>query len=278
VTRGGGSAFFLSLPIAILVASPTSAAADVELLPDVSVRLEGSRYAPSEEAFVWDTWIGGGAGVLRLEAATAYLTADVETILGRERRAFDANQVGYHLEAGVRVAAGRHVVVPFFHHVSRHVVDRPKTELVDWNLVGIRVAGRFPAPFSGNGRYSASVGHTVEWRAVGYEWEVEGVVDLEFMPRPWGGPYLGAQARFVTVDPGGRLSRGDFVDFLGEGGVRYARGGRSLDLFVAYEHRNDVFVLVPGVRNRALFGVRGGFASVGDARRGFPVGGRLGRP
>jgi hypothetical protein len=278
VIRGGGSAFVLSLLLPIPVVSPTSAAADVELFPDVSVCLEGSRYVPSEEAFVWDTWIGGGAGVLRVQAATAYLSADVETILGRERRAFDANQVGYHLEAGLRIAAGRHVVVPFFHHVSRHVLDRPKTELVDWNLVGIRVAGRFPAPFSANGRYSASVGHTVEWRAVGYEWEVEGVVDLELVRRAWGGPYLGAQARFVTVDARGRLSRGDFVDFLGEGGVRYAKGGRDLDLFVAYEHRNDVFVLVPGVRNRALFGVRGRFGPVGDAQRGFAVGGRLGRP
>jgi hypothetical protein len=276
VIRGGGSPVASGLLLATLILPPAVASADVEILPDASLRLEGSYYVPSEDAFVWDTWIGGGAGVLRVLAATAYLTADVETILGRERRAFDANQVGYHLEAGVCIAAGRHLVVPFFHHVSRHVVDRPKTELVDWNVIGIRVAGRLP--FVENGRYSASAGHTVEWRAVGYEWELEGVVDLEVVRRPWGGAYLGVDARFVSVDPAGRFARGDFVDFLAEAGVRYARGGRNVDLFVAYEHRNDVFVLVPGVRDRALFGLRGGFGSSGGDRPGFPVGGRLGRP
>jgi len=275
VIRGGGSTVASGLLLATLILPRSVASADVELLPDVSLRLEGSRYVPSEDAFVWDTWIGGGAGVLRVEAATAYVTADVETILGRERRAFDANQVGYHLEAGVRVVAGRIVVVPFFHHVSRHVVDRPKTELVDWNVVGVRVAGHLP--FGENGRYSASVGHTVEWRGVGYEWELEGAFDLELARRSWGGPYLGAEMRFVTVDPEGRFARGDFVDFLGEGGLRYGRGGRTVELFVAYEHRNDVFVLVPGVRDRALFGLRGGFGSSGGGSD-LPVGGRLGRP
>jgi hypothetical protein len=272
MSRGRAAAAALS--IAVLLLPATVAAGDVELLPDLSARLEGSYYAPSEDAFVWDTWIGGGAGLLRVEAATVYITADVETILGRERRPFDANQVGYHLETGLKIAAGPCLVVPFFHHVSRHLVDRPKTQLVDWNLLGIRIAGQFHPSFTGPGRYSASVGHTVEWRTVGYQWELEGVFDLELLRRAWGGPYVGADVRFVSVDPEGRLARGDFVDFLGEGGVRYARGGRSLDVFVAYERRNDVFVLAPGVRDRALLGVRVDFTPAA----GLPIGGRLGRP
>jgi hypothetical protein len=274
--RGGAPTAAITLVALVLPA--TVGAADVELLPDVSARLEGSYYVPSEDAFVWDTWIGAGAGLLRVKRATAYVTADVETILGRERRAFDANQVGYHLEAGLGIGAGRQLVVPFFHHVSRHVVDRPKTQLVDWNLIGIRVAGRFSPAFPASGRYSASVGHTVEWRTVGYGWELEGVLDLEVIRRSWGGPYVEIDVRFVTVDPQSRLARGDFVDFLGEGGVRYARGGRSLEAFVAYEHRNDVFVLAPGVRDRALLGLRLRFPPAAGAEPGLPVGGRLGRP
>ena len=91
----GRSALVLA---SVLLALPAIAeAADVELAPEGSVRLEGSYYAPSEDAFVWDTWIGGGAGLVRVGAVTPYVAADVETILGRERRSFDANQVGYHL-------------------------------------------------------------------------------------------------------------------------------------------------------------------------------------
>jgi hypothetical protein len=264
--------------LAILVLPAGAGAGDVELLPDLSARLEGSYYAPPEDAFVWDAWIGGGAGVVRVNTTTAYVSADVETILGRERRPFDANQVGYHLETGLGIGAGAHRVAPFFHHVSRHVVDRPKTELVDWNLIGIRVSGRFAPSFAGRGRYSASVGHTVKWRGVGYEWELEGVLDLQVIRRSWGGPYVGADVRFVSVDPEGRLARGDFVDLLGEGGLRYVRGARSLEVFVAYERRNDVFVLAPGVRDRALLGLRVGLVPADGVGSGLPVSGRLGRP
>jgi hypothetical protein len=252
-SRATGAALVLALlPAAVR-------AGDVELFPAVTAQLEGAYYVPPEDAFVWDTWVGGGAGLLRVKAATAYISADVETILGRERRTFDANQVNYHLEAGLRVRAGRHLVIPFFHHVSRHVVDRPKTQLVDWNMVGVRVTGPLPPASPLAGRYLASVGHTVEWRTVGYQWELTGVLDLEVLRRPWGTPYLRADVRFVTVDAQGSLPRGDFADFLGRGGVRFGRGGRKLDLFVAFEHRNDVLLFVPGVRDRALLGLGIGF-------------------
>lgn len=246
-------------------------AGETELFPEVTVQLKGAYYVPAEEAFVWDTWIGAGAGLLRVRATTAYFTADVETVLGRERRAFDANQASYHLEAGLRIRAGRHLVIPFFHHVSRHLVDRPKTQLVDWNLLGLRVTGPLPPAFPLAARYAASVGHTVEWRTVGYEWELRGVLDLDLLRRPWGASYLRADVRFVTVEAQASFPRGDFADFLGEGGVRFGSGGRNLDLFVAYEHRNDVFLFVPGARDRALFGLRIGFAPGGSAGPNLPL-------
>jgi hypothetical protein len=267
---GAGPAMGAALVFALLPAAVR--AGDVELFPDVSVQLEGAYYVPPEDAFVWDTWVGGGAGLVRVKAAMAYITADVETILGRERRTFDANQVNYHLEAGLRIQTGRHLVIPFFHHVSRHLVDRPKTQLVDWNIVGVRVTGPLPPASPLAGRYSASVGHTVEWRTVGYQWELTGVLDLEVLRRPWGTPYLRADVRFVTVDAQGSLPRGDFADFLGQVGVRFASGGRNLDLFVAFERRNDVFLFVPGVRDRALLGLGIGFAPGGSAGPNLRIG------
>jgi len=245
---------------------------DVQLFPEVTVQLEGAYYLPPEDAFVWDTWIGAGAGLLRVKTVTGYITADVETILGRERRAFDANQSSYHLEGGLRIQAGRQLVIPFFHHVSRHLVDRPKTELVDWNILGVRLTGPIPPTLPLVGRYSASVGHTVEWRSVGYEWELAGVLDIEVLRCAWGTPFVRADLRFVTVAPHASISRGDFADLLGEAGVRFASGGRHLDLFVAYEHKNDVYVLAPGIRNRALVGLTIGLAPSGSAGPNLPIG------
>jgi hypothetical protein len=262
----------VSAVFALVLVPVAVGAGDAELLPEVTVQLAGAAYVPAEDAFAWDTWIGGGAGLLRVRSATAYLTADVETILGQERRAFDANQANYHLEGGLRIRSGRQLVIPFFHHVSRHVVDRPKTQLVDWNLVGVRVTGPLPASFPLAARYAASVARAVHTRGVGYEWEIVGVLDVELAHLGWGDPYLRADARLVTVDPEAGLASGDFVDFLGQGGVRFHRGGRNLDLFAAYEHRNDVFVLLPGSRDRALFGLRIGFAPGGSAGPTSPIG------
>jgi len=75
----------------------------------------------------------------------------------------------------------------------------------------------------------------------------------------------------VTVKPQASFQRGDFADFLCEAGVRFGSGARNLDLFAAYEHRNDVFLLVPGARDRALFGIRFGFAPGGSAGPNLPI-------
>lgn len=247
------------------------AAGEVELLPDVSVQLAGTYYVPPEDAFVWDTWIGAGAGLLRVNAATAYLAADVETVLGRERRAFDANQANYHLEAGLRIQAGRQLLIPFFHHVSRHVIDRPKTQLVDWNLLGGRVTGPLPKAFDLPGRYAASVAHTVEWRAVGYQWELTAAFAIDLCRCAWGAPYLRAGVRFVTIAPDAHFPRGDFADVVAEAGAHFGKHARELDLFAAFEHRNDVFVLAPGVRDRLLLGLRIGVAPGGSAGPKLPI-------
>jgi hypothetical protein len=41
-----------------------------------------------------------------------------------------------------------------------------------------------------------------------------------------------------------------------EGGARWARDGRTLDLFAAIERRNDVYLEIPGRQDRALLGFR----------------------
>lgn len=246
---------------ALALLSPASLLADgTELLPEVSLHLKAARYAPSDPQFGWDGWIGGGFGLVKLDRTTLYLTADVETILGSEKRTFDANQANYHLEPGVRVRTGGYDMALFYHHVSRHLEDRDKSQAVDWNMVGVRVSGPLPEGFPFPGRYSASVGHTVQVSFVGYRWEVRGQMEATVLDRSWGRAYLSAEARLVTTDDAPSYPRGDFLDFAAESGVRFVRGGRRLDLFAAFEHRNDVFLLVPGAWDRALFGFRVTFA------------------
>jgi hypothetical protein len=248
-----------------LLSPPQLPAQDAELLSGASLHLEAARYAPADAQFGWTGWIGAGAELFRYERVAVYFTADLETILGSERRAFDANQVSYHLEPGARVRLGDSDLTFCLHHVSRHLIDRPKTQPVDWNILLLRAAGPLPAGSPLPGRFTFSVGHTTEVSLVGYGWEVVASVRADIVRRLWGGAYTALLGRLVTTEDSPRFPRGNFVDFTAEGGVDLPRGGRRLDLFVAFQHRNDVFLLVPGSWNRALLGFRIGL-SEGDAR------------
>ena len=230
-------------------------AAGAEILPEVSVHLRAARYVPTRTDFHWQGWIGAGAGLTRFGGTTPYFTADVETIIGNTLRAFEANQANYHLEAGVRQRLGDATATVFFHHVSRHYVDRPKVQAVDWNLLGVRLAtplrtGTHPV------RATASVGHTTLASLVGYRWEVTAEVDAQPARIGSAALFVRANVRAVTVDPDPALDRGGFVDASVECGPRWERDGRAIDLFASLERRNDVFLESPGRMNRALLGFR----------------------
>lgn len=226
-----------------------------DLLPEVSVRLKAARYMPAERDLGWTGWIGAGAGLLRVGTLTAYGTAEVETILGSALRAFDANQANYHLELGLRRPVGTWELAPFFHHVSRHSVDRPKTRAVDWNVLGLRVStGKVVSALPV--RFVLSVGHTTQASLPSYEWEVVGLAEAEVLRGGWGEAYVRGEARLVTANPTEALPRDDFLDLTFEGGGRFRRGAPTLEAFLAFERRNDVFPEAPGSRDRALLGIR----------------------
>jgi hypothetical protein len=235
-----------------LLATPGSAAPPA-FLPDAFARLKAARYVPADDDQAWTGWIGAGADLVRAGRVTMELTADVETIIGTERRTFDANQANYHLAFAARVAAGRYEVTPFFHHVSRHVVDRPKAQAVDWNMVGVRASVPLP---DGRGRVTLGVGHTIQVSLVGYGWELTARGDAVLVKRDFGGLYAALDLRHVTAEPVPEFPRGSFTDWTLEGGARFSSGPRSLDTFAAFERRNDVFVETPGARDRLLLGFR----------------------
>lgn len=233
----------------------------VVLLPEAGLRLAAIRYAETEPQFKWSGWIGGGLGLVRLGGAVLRVDADVETIIGAEKRAFDANQANYHLEASGRGAWGATEVQVFYHHVSRHLVDRPKTQAVDWNVLGVRVgrriAGALPV------RVRVGVGRATLASLVGYRWELTGRAQAE---RALGGRastgalYADADLRFVEAEASAAFPRDSFLDARLEAGLRLRRGERQASLFAAFERRNDVFLLEPGARSRVLFGLRLGLS------------------
>ena len=227
-------------------------ASAADFLPAVSLGLEAARYAPVETDLHWTGTMGGGADVLEVGGVRAYIAGRVETIIGNTRRGFDATQANYDLETGARWRWHGLTVNPFFHHTSRHLVDREKVPAVDWNILG---AG-LESALARRARVGATVGHTTLDSIVGYRWELTGHGDVDLYRRGGMAVYGAARARFVTVDPEPELPRDDFLDWAFEGGLRFHREIRVFEVFAAYERRNDVFLLAPGARDRGLFGIR----------------------
>lgn len=240
----------------LLLLAPLAAASEpVTFIPEGSLHLMGARYAPAERDFQWDTWVGGEIGLVRFAGTTLLADVDAETILGNELRAFDANQANYHLEGALKRSWGAFSAEIFFKHVSRHAEDRAKTQTVDWNVLGLRLSGplaRWPFPT----RFLLSAGPTTRSSLVEYRFEAVGGLEADLVERPWGGLYASARLRGIVTESKPSLPRHGFLDANVEGGVTLRRGQRSFRIFAAYEHRNDVYLLVPGFRDRALLGLR----------------------
>lgn len=241
-------------------AAPAVFAEPATFLPEASLRMMGARYVPAERDFQWDTWIGGELGLVRYGGTTFLVDADVETILGNEYRAFDANQANYHLEGTLQRPWGGLTVALFYRHVSRHLEDRPKTQTVDWNILGLRLAGSLARTRPFPVRFLLSAGPTTRSSLVEYRFEAVGELEADVVPRPWGGFYLAARLRVVKTEAKPALPRDGFADLSLEGGAAIRKGQRTLRLFAAYEHRNDVTLIVPESRDRALLGLRFGIA------------------
>ena len=227
-----------------------------ELLPAFRARVEGARYLPADRDFEWVGWVGAGATLVRAGKAELDFDADVETILGHERRAFDANQANYHLElaAGRPWKAGQ--LALFFHHVSRHASDRDKPQVRNWNVLGVRARHPLPACLGVPGTARLSVGPALYSFELGYRWEVVAALEVEVLRRASGTVYSRGGLRWVAVRPDPLFERGSFVDAGFEAGWRVARRAGALEAYLAVESRNDAGVFLPDQRTGARLGVR----------------------
>ena len=256
MTRRGARALALLAPLASAVLAAAPARAESQFLPQVSVHLQAARYAPGDVDLRHEAWIGAGADLVDVDGVRAYLDADLETILGNTRRPFEATQANYHLEVGARRSFAARELGVFFHHVSRHAQDRPKPEAVDWNFLGVRASAPLPKEFFCPTRVSLSVARSTEASLIKYRWEFTARLDADLVTRKRGQLYLAAGGRLVSSERTLLFRRNGFIDFQAESGVRFARESRRLELFLAYDYRNDVLISEPLVKSRALFGFR----------------------
>ena len=199
------------------------------------------RLSGDDPRFVWDANFKGDIDLVDYGAGRVAFVANYEAILGREFREFDPNQGNYILEGSVSARRSALEFAAVFHHVSRHLSDRPKRFPVDWNMIGGRVgatATKGRTELQGH----ADLRRVVQRTFVDYRWEFESGARARMHIRPRTALMAAGAIQLLGVD--GSRNRGAQHGVRGEGGIRVEGRGAALELFAAVERRVDPYQLM----------------------------------
>jgi hypothetical protein len=207
----------------------------------------------TDPRFVWDARWAAELDLIDYRRGRVTFGAEYETVLGEEFRAFDPNQGNYMLEGAASVRLAHVEVAGVFHHVSRHLSDRPKRFPVDWNMIGGRAHRAFRHGRT-DIRARADLRGVIQHTYVDYSWELDAEAAARVRLRPRVAAIASGNVRVIGVD--GSRGRGTQHGVRGEGGVRFDGGAAALELFVAGERRIDPYQLEFSTTNWLSAGFR----------------------
>ena len=197
----------------------------------------GGAKMPPDERFSWDTHFGGSLDVVDYVAGRVGLVLDYQAVLGSEYRPFDPNQGNYTLETSASARVGATELAGVFHHVSRHISDRPKRFAVAWNELGARAMRRVTvAGMTVDADLEAA--RLVQHSYVDYTWvgELSLLVRRPLSDRV--GVFAHGTGQMFGVDDS-VANRGTQAGGSVEVGFRVNGRAGALELFVGFEKRVD---------------------------------------
>jgi hypothetical protein len=235
---------------------PAAAPAGLDFLSRTAFQLGANSlyFSEDDQRFVWDAYFGGEVDAIDYVYGRLTGLAQYHAVLGDELRPFDPNQAYYDLEVASSYRAGRTEIMAVFHHVSRHLSDRPKPFSIAWNVAGLRAMRRAEAKkFTFDIR--ADVGHTLQHAYADYTWTAD--ADLRAR-RPLNSRlafFAHVYGEVFGVD-GSVPDRGTQYGGRGEAGVRVEARGGALELFAGGERRLDADPIDRQPHSWALAGFR----------------------
>jgi hypothetical protein len=236
--------------VLILAAGPAHAQ---ELFPRFDFRFDGQYLTSSDSRFNWSFNFGADTDIVDYGRGRAIFRANYEALAGEEFRRFDVNQGNYLLEGAMSLRRTAVELAIVWHHVSRHVSDRPKRFPIDWNQLAGRVMAAWTRADTAI-EWETDVRVTVTKAYVDYTWELESTARTR---TPLSARYAAvgsANVRVVGVD--GSRDRGTQVAGRVEGGVRLNGRAASAELFAGVERRVDPYQLEFGTSSWFLAGFR----------------------
>jgi hypothetical protein len=195
-----------------------------------------ARLSGDDPRLVWDTHVGGVIDIVDYVRGRASIVADYSAVLGEEYRPFDPNQSYYTLEGSASWRFGGTEVAGVFHHVSRHLSDRPKPFAIAWNGVGARVLRSWS--FGANTADVRATGQRITQRSyVDYTWM--GDIDAGVRHRVTSTLAAFGRARGELVGTNERLGRGTQRGGSIEVGARLNGDAAAVEFFAGIEQRID---------------------------------------
>ena len=241
--------------LALVVVTPSAARAQSpQFLSDYNVRIGASRLSVGDDQFAWDARFDGDVDLFQYGRGRINITTNYEVVLGTELRRFDPNQSLYTLDLRLTRRFGANEIAGLFHHVSRHLSDRRKTQAIDWNAVGTEFTrSQTVGPIQTESLFRGD--WIVRHAYADYTWQLGGRVRARWPMRPRVALIGEGSLDYMGTDPAiadRTTQRGGYA----EAGLRLAGSSGSLDLILAYERRIDADPLIRGPRSWALVGFR----------------------
>ncbi len=190
------------------------------------------------DLFRWDSHFGGAFDLVNYGKGRLTMVGDYEAVMGSELRPFDPNQGNYILEPSMSWFFGKDEVAFVFHHVSRHLSDRPKRYAIAYNIAEARYLRKFRFDRT-TVAVRASAGHLTQRGDVDYTWTGEWDVTVVHPLNSYVHGYARTTGEMFGTDPAVRgRSEVEHTARL-EAGVRLIGGRADLELFAGLEHRLD---------------------------------------
>lgn len=208
----------------------------VDVLTRSSFHAGAEHLSGTDERYVWDADFGGDVDLLDYGSGRLTFIANYQVVLGEQLKSFDPNQGNYILAGTLSRRFGRLEAAAIFYHQSRHLSDRPKTQPVDWNMLGARVL-RTMALSGWRLDTRGDLRWTIAKSFVDYDWEFDGGARATVPLHDRFSVIADGDLRFLGVD--GTRDRGTQTGYRAEGGVRIDGKGAAVELFIASERRID---------------------------------------
>lgn len=233
---------------------PSSTSSSPQFLSAYYLRMGASRLSTTTDRFAWDGRFHGEVDLVAYGRGRVNFTAEYEVVLGHELRQFDPNQSLYTLDLRVTRRYGANEFTGLFHHVSRHLSDRPKTQSIDWNAIGVDVT-RIDTAGLIRTESLLRAERIVKRTYADYAWRLGGRLRL-LRPATPRVTLLGEGSLDLVGTDASVADRNTQVGAYLEGGVRLGGLAGSLDLILAFERRVDADPLIRGPKSWILVGFR----------------------